>query len=94
MKKDLSEKILNNVFNYKFDSKNLNKTVKAVILRFENREVIVENDNFGTNRKYMDFTKGKIKVGLHPMQICFSGIECAKIFGDEYINQDGVRVKF
>lgn len=49
--------------------KNVNKTVKAVIINFgdDRGDIIVENDNFGTRRKYADFTKGKEKAGLHPL---------------------------
>ena len=70
---------------------NVNRFVKAVIVNFsdERGDIIVENDNFGTRRKYADFTEGKKKAGLHPMQIVFSGIEMAKICGDRYINQRG-----
>ena len=41
----------------------VNKAVKAVIINFgdERGDIIVENDNFGTNRKYADFTNGKKK---------------------------------
>ena len=65
----------------------VNKAVKAVIINFgdERGDIIVENDNFGTNRKYADFTNGKKKAGLNPMQIVFSGLETAIICKDRYI---------
>ena len=68
----------------------VNKTVKAVIINFgDNRgDIIIENDNFGTNRKYADFTKGKEKAGLHPLQIVFSGIDIAHETRQTYINQN------
>lgn len=94
MKREISDKIYKKVFNYTVDSTNLNKKVKAVVLKLNDREAIVYNDNFGTNHKYMDFTNGKIKAGLHPMQICFSSLEVARIFGDEYIDENDNRRKF
>lgn len=94
MKRDLTDKIYKDVFNYNVDSTNLNKKVRAVILKFHDGEVIVDNDNFNTSRKYMDFTNGKRKVGLHPLQICFAGLEAARISGDEYINENGNRARF
>lgn len=68
----------------------INKVVKAVVINFgdERGDIIVENDNFGTNRKYADFTNGKIKAGLLPMQVVFSGLETAIICKDRYIGTD------
>jgi len=68
---------------------NVNKTVKAVIINFgdDRGDIIVTNDNFGTRRKYADFTEGKKAAGLHPWQIVFSGIEAAKIMNEKYINE-------
>ena len=68
----------------------MNKAVKAVIVNFgdERGDIIVENDNYGTRRKYADFTEGKKKAGLHPMQIVFSGLEMACIMKDRYIGSD------
>lgn len=70
---------------------NINKYVKAVIINFgdERGDIIVKNDNFETKRKYADFTEGKKKAGLNPMQIVFSGIEPAKMFHDKYIDKNG-----
>lgn len=67
-----------------------NKYVKAVIINFgdERGDIIVENDNFGTRRKYADFTNGKKKAGLHPMQIVFSGVDIARACGDRYVNKN------
>ena len=89
MKCDLSTKIyraLGKVIN----QANVNKYVKAVIINFgdERGDIIVENDNFGTRRKYADFTNGKKKAGLNPMQIAFSDIDIARACGDRYVNKD------
>ena len=68
----------------------VNKVVKAVIINFgdERGDIIVENDNYGTRRKYADFTEGKKKAGLHPGQIVFSGLEMACTMKDRYIGSD------
>lgn len=90
MKADLTTKIYNNVFDIQENHNKINKFVKAVIINFgdERGDIIVTNDNFGTRRKYANFTEGKKKAGLHPMQIVFSGIELAHICHDRYINQN------
>ena len=77
-------------FGIKEDHTNVNKMVKAVIINFgdDRGDIIVTNDNFGTRRKYADFTNGKKAVGLHPMQIVFSGIEMAKLFHERYVGAD------
>lgn len=69
--------------------KNVNKEVKAVIINFgdERGDIIVENDNFGTRRKYADFTQGKKKAGLNPLQIVFCGLNIATD-NDRYIGKD------
>lgn len=69
----------------------INKVVKAVIVNFGDKrgDIIVENDNYGTKRKYADFAEGKKKAGLHPMQIVFAGLESACIMKDRYIRSDG-----
>lgn len=69
---------------------NVNKIVKAVIINFgdERGDIVVENDNFGTRRKYADFTDGKKKAGLHPFQIVFCGIDAAKAWHTKYIGAD------
>ena len=69
---------------------NVNQYVKAVIINFgdERGDLIVENDNFGTRRKYADFTNGKKKAGLNPMQIVFSDIDTARVSGDRYVNKN------
>lgn len=89
-KKELTTEIYKKVFNIDENHKDVNKFMKAVIINFgdERGDIVVENDNFGTRRKYADFTEGKKKAGLHPMQIVFSGIEDAKIFHTKYINAD------
>ena len=87
MKADRTTTIYNKM-GFEEDHANINKTVKAVIINFEDArgDIIVTNDNFGTRRKYADFTEGKKKAGLHPLQIVFSGIETAKMFHEKYIN--------
>ncbi len=91
MKKDLTTKIYQSVFGIDENHENVNKYVKAVIINFgdDRGDIIVENDNFGTDEKYADFTEGKKKAGLHPMQIVFSGVDMAKICHDRYIDADG-----
>lgn len=68
---------------------NVNKEIKAVIVNFGDKrgDIIVENDNFGTRRKYADFTNGKKKAGLNPLQIVFLGLNiCCD--NDRYIGKD------
>lgn len=71
------------------DFTKVNTFVKAVIINFGKGDIIVENDNFGTRRKYPDFTKGKEKAGLNPAQIVFCGLGLAKILKERYIGRDG-----
>lgn len=68
---------------------NVNKEVKAVICNYgdERGDIIVENDNFGTRRKYADFTNGKKKAGLNPLQIVFLGLNII-CDDDRYISKD------
>ena len=89
MKCDATTKIYR-ALRVEFDQANVNKYVKAVIINFgdERGDIIVENDKFGTRRKYADFTNGKKKAGLHPMQIVFSGIDIARACGDRYVNKN------
>lgn len=91
MKREATTTIYAKVFGVKEDHKNINKFCKAVIINFgdERGDIMVENDNFGTRRKYADFTLGKRKAGLNPMQIVFSGIDMAKIHRDRYIDKYG-----
>ena len=91
MNKDITTKIYKDVFGIEENHENVNKFLKAMIINFgdERGDIIVENDNFGTRRKYADFTEGKKKAGLHPMTIVFSGIETAKIFHERYIDKNG-----
>lgn len=88
MKKELTTKIYDKVFNIKENHEKINTFCKAVIINFgdERGDIIVANDNFGTRRKYADFTNGKIKANLHPLQIVFTGLDTAKAFGQKYIN--------
>lgn len=90
MKKELTTKIYKTVFGVEENHQNVNKFVKAVIINFgdERGDIIVKNDNFGTRRKYADFTNGKKEAGLHPLQIVFSGLEIAKICHERYINEN------
>ena len=89
MKCDLSTKIYR-ALGAEIDQPNVNKYIKAVIINFgdERGDIIVENDNFGTRRKYADFTNGKKKAGLNPMQIVFSGVDVARVSGDRYVNKN------
>ena len=91
MKKEVTTQIYKNVFWMEENHENVNQFVKAVIVNFcdDRGDIIVGNDNFGTRRKHADFTEGKKKAGLHPMQIVFSGLEMAKICSERYINQNG-----
>lgn len=90
-KMDKTTKLYKDVFGIKENHENVNKFMKAIIINFgdERGDIIVENDNFGTDEKYADFTEGKKKAGLHPMQIVFSGVGSAKIFHEKYIDKDG-----
>lgn len=90
MKADITTKIYKKVFDYEIDDENINKHVKAVIINFNDGhgDIIVKNDNFGTRRKHADFTKGKVKAGLHPLQIVFAGLEWAHAHKDRYINEN------
>lgn len=89
-KKDISTKIYKNVFGIDENHAGVNKYVKAVIINFgdDRGDIVVSNDNYGTRRKYADFTEGKKAAGLHPLQIVFSGIEAAIISKDRYIGPD------
>lgn len=91
MKRDITTKIYDEVFGIQENHDKVNKYVKAVIINFgdERGDIIVENDNFGTRRKYADFTEGKKRAGLHPMQIVFAGIDFARMQKDRYIGADG-----
>lgn len=91
MKKEIATKIYSDVFNTKIDEgKNINSWLKAVIVNFgdERGDICVKNDNFGTRRKYADFTNGKREAGLHPMQIVFAGIDVERMFGGRYVNKN------
>lgn len=78
------------------DHGDINKFCKAVIINFgdERGDIIVANDNFGTRRKYADFTNGKAAAGLHPAQVVFSGLETARACHDRYIGADGEEHEF
>ena len=90
MKADASTKIYKSVFGVVENHFMVNRAVKAVIVNFgdERGDIIVENDNYGTRRKYADFTEGKKKAGLNPLQIVFSGLESAIACRDRYIGSD------
>ena len=89
MKCDVSTKAYR-AMGVEINQSNVNKYVKAVIINFgdERGDIIVENNNFGTRRKYADFTNGKKKAGLNPMQIVFSGVDIARVCGDRYVNKN------
>lgn len=89
MKVDITTRIYKNM-GISLDQGNFNRNVKAVILNFgdERGDIIVENGNFGTRRKYADFTEGKKKAGLNPMQIVFTSIELAHAMHDRYIDRN------
>ena len=87
MKKEMATKIYSDVFEKKIDEgKNINSWLKAVIVNFGHGDICVKNDNFGTRRKYADFTSGKREAGLHPMQIVFAGIDVEHMLGGRYIS--------
>lgn len=90
MKKDITTNIYKKAFGIDEDHKNINKYVKAVIINFgdERGDIIVKNDNFGTRRKYADFTNGKKEAGLHPLTIVFSGLDIAEMCHDRYIDKN------
>ena len=87
MKADATTKIYKKVYGIEENHIGVNKHVKAVIVEYASGAVIVKNDNFGTRRKYADFTNGKKEAGLHPLDIVFSGVELAHILHDKYINE-------
>lgn len=70
---------------------NVNKYLKAMIINFgdERGDIIVSNDNFGTRRKYPDFTEGKKKAGLHPMQFVYWPLDMMRISRKRYVGADG-----
>lgn len=90
MKADITTKLYKSA-GFKEDHKSVNKLVKAVIINFgdERGDIIVTNDNYGTRRKYADFTEGKKKAGLHPLQIVFGGLDFEKETDDRFIDGDG-----
>ena len=90
MKADKTTTFYRKAFKKIENHKNVNKYVKAIIINFGDSrgDIIVKNDNFGTRRKYADFTKGKQAAGLNPMQIVFSGVELSTILKDRYIGKD------
>lgn len=91
MKKEMAAKVYSDVFGKNIDEgKNINSWLKAVIVNFgdDRGDIRVKNDNFGTRRKYADFTNGKCEAGLHPMQIVFAGIDVEHMLGGQYINKN------
>lgn len=89
MKADKTTKIYKSI-GLKENHTNVNKFVKAVIINFgdDRGDIIVTNDNYGTRRKYADFTEGKKKAGLNPFQIVFTGIDTAIKMKERYIGSD------
>ena len=96
MKRDITTTINHKAFCHKEDHANVNRFVKAVIINFgdERGDIVVSNDNYGTRRKYADFTNGKAAAGLHPLQIVFSGVKVAHIMHDRYIGSDDLEHTF
>lgn len=90
MKADFTTKIYKNIFGIRENHDNINSFLKAVILNFgdERGNIIVSNDNFGSRKKYADFTEGKKKAGLYPIQIVFTGLDDARFFHTKYINEN------
>ena len=90
MKKEITTKMYDKVFGIKEDHTKVNTFLKAVVINFkdERGDIIVKNDNFGTRRKYADFTNGKKEAGLHPGQIVFCGLECEHLLGGRYVNKN------
>lgn len=89
MKKEMATKIYSDVFESKIDEgKNINSWLKAVIVNFGCGDICVKNDNFGTRRKYADFTNGKSEAGLNPIQIVFTGLDVERMLGGRYINKN------
>ena len=90
IKKLIEAKGLKNIINR--DLTEIHDRTGASYTMMQNALNIVENGNFGTRRKYADFTEGKKKAGLHPMQIVFTSIELAQLMHDRYIDgNDQVR---
>lgn len=91
MKADITTKMYRRM-GYKEDHENVNSYMKAIIINFGDArgDIIVKNDNYGTDRKYADFTNGKKEAGLHPAQVVFSGVTNAKLFHDRYIDSDNI----
>ena len=89
IKADATTKLYSKI-NVKEDHTNVNKFVKAIVINFgdERGDIVVKNDNYGTRRKYADFTNGKKEAGLQPMQIVFSGVDVAKLCNERYIGRD------
>jgi hypothetical protein len=90
MKKDATTNIYKKVFNVTENHAKVNTFCKAVIINYNDGkgDIIVENDNFGTRRKYANFTNGRKKANLNPCEIVFSGLDFAKICNDRYINKN------
>ena len=90
MKKEITTIIYDKVFKIKENHAKINSYVKAIIINFgdERGDIVVKNDNYGTRRKYADFTNGKKEAGLNPLQIVFTGIENAKIMKERYVGSD------
>lgn len=91
MKAELTTRLNKKVFGIDENHFNVNREVYAVVVNFGDKrgDIIVKNDNFGTRRKYADFTNGKKEAGLHPAQIVFSGLDVARILHERYIGRDG-----
>ena len=89
-KMDLSAKNYRDVFGIRENHGKVNRFVKAVIINEgdDRGDIIVANDNYGTNRKYANFTEGKKAAGLPPTYIAFPGVETAIMCKQKYIGPD------
>ena len=83
MKMDISDKIYKDVFKQKNNLTGLNNIIKGIVYTTKDgKEKIIKNDNFGTRRKYLDFTNGRKEANIHPLQIIVSEFDF--LFDDTY----------
>lgn len=76
MKMDISDKIYKDVFKQNNNVIGLNKIIKGIVYTTKDgKEIIIKNDNFGTRRKYLDFTNGRKEANIHPLQIIVSDVD-------------------
>lgn len=87
------EKVSKN-FIEELKKENINKEVKAVIFKLNEKSYVLENSNFNLRKKLPDFSKAKKEAGLNDGQIVFAGFELAKNLGEKYINKYNQIVNF